>query len=132
MTRRVLLPSESEIHSALAKLRAAPGHEAVTARDLARQLGLANSTFWRHFPKIAQEVADENRVTSRAAQATPANAPRASDPNGAPRKENATLRDQIDLAVAHIQRLTIDNQALRDQLEVQANIVKLPRGDSQR
>ena len=132
MTRRVLLPSESEVHSALAKLRASTGREAVTARDLARQLGLANSTFWRHFPEIAQAVADENRVASRVAQAAPANASRASDPDGALRKENATLRDQIELAVAQIQRLTIDNQALRDQLEAQTNIVKLPRGGSPR
>ena len=132
MTRRVPLPSESGVRTALAELRKSNEAGIVTARDLARQLGLANSTFWRHFPEIAQEVADENRVVFRAAQATPANAPRASDPDGALRKENATLRDQIELAVAQIQRLTIDNQALRDQLEAQANIVKLPRGGSDR
>lgn len=127
MTRRVLLPSESEVRTALAELRTSNEDGIITARNLARQLGLANSTFWRHFPEIAQAVADENRVTSRAAQAAPAKAPRASDPNGALRKENATLRDQIELAVAHIQRLTIDNQTLRDQLEIQTNIVRLPK-----
>lgn len=132
MTRRVLLPSESEVRTALAELRTSNEDGIVTARDLARQIGLANSTFWRHFPEIAQAVADENRATSRVAQAAPANAPRASDPNGSLRKENATLRDQIELAVAHIQRLTIDNQALRNQLEARSNIAKLPMGGAQR
>ena len=132
MTRRVPLPDELEVRATLAQLRASNESDIVTAKDLSRQLGLANSTFWRHFPEIAQEVADENRVVFRAAQATPANAPRASDPDGALRKENATLRDQIELAIAQIQRLTIDKQALRDQLEAQTNIVKLPRGGSDR
>lgn len=132
MTRRVLLPSESEVRAVLAQLRKADGSRLVTALDLARQLGLSNSTFWRHFPEIAQEVADERRISLRIAQTAPADSPRVGEPDGALRKENAKLRDQIELAVAHIQRLTIDNEALRDQLETQTNIVKLPRGGSQR
>jgi len=132
MTRRIPLPSESEVRTALAQLSAANDSGIVTARDLARQLGLANSTFWRHFSEIAQEVANENRVAFRVAQAAPEHSPRGGDPERALRKENASLRDQIELAVAHIQRLTIDNQTLRDQLEAQTNIVKLPKGGSER
>ncbi len=132
MTRRVLLPSESEVHAALAQLRASNENGAVSARDLAHHVGLANATFWRHFPEIAQVVADERRASLRAAPSAPTNAPRTSDSDGALRKENASLRDQIELAVAQIQRLTIDNQALRDQLEARTNIVKLPRGGSPR
>ncbi len=132
MTRRVLLPSESEVHAALAQLRASNENGAVSARDLAHRVGLANATFWRHFPGIAQEVADERRSTLRSATTFPADSPRTNNLDEALRKENVKLRDQVELAVAHIQRLTIDNQALRDQLEAQTNIVKLPRAGSQR
>lgn len=128
MTRRVNLPSESEVRAALAQLRAANESGIVTARDLARDVGLANSTFWRHFPEIAQEVADERRTTLRSAPTSPTGSTTNNTPDGALRKENAKLRDQIEVAVAHIQRLTIDNQALRDQLESQTHIVKFPRG----
>ena len=83
-------------------------------------------------PEIAQEVADERRDSLRGTQAAFANSPTARDPNLALRKENATLRDRIELAVAQIQRLTIDNQALRDQLETQTNIAKLHRAGTPR
>lgn len=132
MTRRVLLPNEPEVRAALAQLRAADESGIVTARNLARQLGLANSTFWRHFPEIAQEVADERRTTLRSAPTAPADSPNTKARDGALRKENATLRDQIEVAVAHIQRLTIDNQALRDQLEAQTHVVRFPGGGSLR
>lgn len=128
MTRRVPLPDELEVRATLAQLRASNESDIVTAKDLSRQLGLANSTFWRHFSEIAQEVANENRAAFRVAPAALTNAPRASDPDGVLRKENAQLRDQIEVAVALIQRLTIDNRELRDHLESQTNIVKIPRG----
>ncbi len=132
MTRRVLLPSESEVHAALAQLRASNENGAVSARDLAHRVGLANATFWRHFPEIAQVVADERRTALRSAPTSPLGSTTNNTTDRVLRKENATLRDQLELAVAHIQRLTIDNQALRDQLEAQTNIVKLPRAGSQR
>lgn len=132
MTRRVILPSEPEVRTALEQLRKTDGSRLITVLDLARQHGLANSTFWRHFPGIAQEVADERRSTLRSATTFPADSPRTNNPDEALRKENVKLRDQLELAVAHIQRLTIDNQALRDQLEAQTNIVKLTRAGSQR
>lgn len=42
------------------------------------------------------------------------------------RKENSLLRDQLKVAVAQIHRLTIENQALYDQMGNSTNVVKLP------
>src|SRR5699024_2423027 len=42
------------------------------------------------------------------------------------RKDNSILRAQIDIAAAHIQRLTLENQRIRSQLETQNHVVKFP------
>lgn len=125
MTRRVPLPTETEILHALAQLRQdTPGP--VTARRLAEHVGLTNSTFWRLFPVIAQDVADQRRAAVRAKPAEPSERARWADSERALRAEIAALRDQIDLAVAHIQRLTLENEGLRTQLEDHTRIARLP------
>lgn len=128
MTRRVLLPSETEVQSAAAQLRDASPNGFITVRDLATQLGLANSTFWRHFPGIAQSVADGRRTTVRTAQIVNEDEDdaRVAGAEARLRGENAKLREQLQLAVAHIQRLTLENHALRDQLESQSGVARLP------
>ncbi len=125
MTRRVPLPTNAEVLHALAELRkdsTRPG----TVRGLAEHLGLTNSTFWRWFPAIAQDIADQRRTIARAKRAEPSETARRADSERALRAENATLRDQIDLAVAHIQRLTLENHTLRAQMEDRAQIARLP------
>lgn len=131
MTRRVLLPSESEVHTALAQLRAWNENGAVSAWDLAHHVGLENATFWRHFPEIAQVIADERRTALRSAPTSPVGSTANNTTDMVLRKGNVKLRDQLELAVAHIQRLTNDNQVLLDKFEAQTNIVKLPRDGAQ-
>ncbi|MET3175950.1 UNVERIFIED_ORG: uncharacterized protein YceH (UPF0502 family) [Arthrobacter sp. UYCu721] len=135
MTRRVALPTESEIRAALAELTRPDGRPSVVA--LARSLGLANATFWRHFPEIAQEVADARRNALRSAHPADAPATTGSDAKSAIaqlRNEKAHLRDQLEVAVAHIQRLTLENRTLREELERATKVVRIPRnrpaGDS--
>ena len=65
MTARVQLPSEAQVRQALAELAGQPGAEQPTVLALARSLSLANGTFWRHFPDIAREVADQRRTAAR-------------------------------------------------------------------
>jgi len=126
MTRPVQLPSEAEVRIAIEELRSATQNNTITVKQLAQQLGLTNPTFWRHFPDIAQEVADIRRAVRRTiTDKTPP-----SLNNDAReqllRKDNSILRAQIDIAAAHIQRLTLENQRIRSQLETQNHVVKFP------
>ena len=55
MSRRADLPSRSTVQRALDELLDETSAEGVrpTVVSLARRLGLANTTFWRHFPDLA-------------------------------------------------------------------------------
>lgn len=125
MTRRVPLPTDAEVVAALAQLRQ-DNPAKVTVRALAEHVGLTNPTFWRHFPAIAQDLADQRRAALRAMPAEPLETARNVDVERQLRTENAALRDQIELAVAHIQRLTLENHSLRAELERDTQIVRLP------
>lgn len=130
MTRRVSLPTESEVRAALAELSATETKGRPTVVALARSLGLTNATFWRHFPEIAQEVADARRSGQRSDTAAGASHTGAAADGGAEiahlRTEKSRLRDQLEVAVAHIQRLTLENRALRDELERATKVVRIP------
>lgn len=139
MSRRVPLPSEAEIREALAELSKSDANDVPTVVALAQSIGLANATFWRHFPQIAQEVADARRNAQRSlppGAASPANA----EAGGYRvevtrlRREKSQLRDQLEAAVAHIMHLTLEhralgeeNQALRKALELERNVAQLPQ-----
>lgn len=138
MTRRVALPTEAEVRAELAQISATEPNGAPTVIALARSLGLANATFWRHFPEIAQEVA----ATRRSAKSVPtAGGSAGNGPSGNDRaemarlrREKSKLREQLEAAVAHIQHLTLehqalreDNGALREALELARNVAQLPR-----
>jgi hypothetical protein len=125
------LPSEAQVRQALTELAAQPGAGQPTVLALAQSLGLANGTFWRHFPEIARDVADQRRTAARLDRAT--SAQNLSD-NGNPpseltrlRRNNRELTDQIEVAIAHLQRLTLENHALREELEHSRKITRLPR-----
>ena len=130
MTARVQLPSEAQVRQALTELAAQPGAGQPTVLALARSLGLANGTFWRHFPDIAREVADQRRTarldrTTRAREVPGDNNPPSE--LARLRRTNAELTDQIEVAIAHLQRLTLENHTLREELEDSRKITRLPQ-----
>jgi len=130
VTARVELPSETQVRQALTELGAQPGAGQPTVLALARSLGLANGTFWRHFPEIARQVADQRRAVIRHDRATSTPEPPAGNPPSELarlRRANRELTYQIDVAIAHLQRLTLENHALREELEHSAKITRLPR-----
>lgn len=135
MTARVQLPSEARVRQALTELTAQPGAGQPTVLALARSLGLANGTFWRHFPEIAREVADQRRTAARLNRNTSAHElPGDDNPPGELarlRHTNRELTDQIEVAIAHLQRLTLENHALREELEHSRKITRLPRAQLQ-
>jgi hypothetical protein len=131
VTARVQLPSEAQVRQAHTELSAQLVAGPPTVLALARSLGLANGTFWRHFPEIAREVADHRRTAARPGRTT--SAEDLPDDNNPPselarlRRTNRALTDQIEVAIAHLQQLTIENHTLREELEHSRNITRLPR-----
>lgn len=129
MSRKVAVPTEQQARQALAELTAETesAGRRPTVIGLARRLGMANPTFWRHFPDIAEEV----RATARAQTPGPG-APGAGPcrelekKNAALRRANADLTEHLDLAVANIQRLALENHQLRGELEAATKVTPLP------
>jgi len=123
MSRRVQLPTEAEVRTALTQLcdHADQHHTRPTVTALARRVGLTNTTFWRYFPQQARELVDRTRVE-------PADDDRGG--NGTDRvaaltRDNQQLREHLDLATANIARLTLENHHLRTTLEAATAVTQL-------
>lgn len=125
MTRRTVLPSHDDVQLAIKRLTETTG-KPPTVLALARHLGLANTTFRRHFPDMTTEFTQQRSP-----------APADSDPVAASRfekiqRENTELRrarrelaEHLELAIANIQRLTLDNHHLRQQLHAATKITHI-------
>lgn len=127
MTQRIILPSAATVRQAPAEMSTPDQVRRPTVVALARRLGMSNTTFWRHFPDIAQQVADARR-------STPARSPKHASPEEPEaaqqtitrlRDERALLTRDLETAVARIRDLTIENKALRQQLESTAGVATL-------
>lgn len=129
MSRKVALPSEEQVRQALAEVmdEAEATGRRPTALGLARRLGLANATFWRHFPDIAEEVRAAAR-DRRPAGGDSRESDRCGElmkKNAALRRSNTDLSEHLALAVANIQRLALENHQLRQELEAATKVTSL-------
>jgi hypothetical protein len=134
MTRRVSLPTTAEVRAALDVLRTG---ESSTGRrpnvvTLARSLGMANTTFRRNFPTIVEELAKPPIAATTTTDAGELFAGKLGDVNVRLRAENRQLREQQGLACAQIQRLSIECQQLREQLEKTTDIARIRPMNSSR
>lgn len=127
MTRRVPLPTDDDIAAVIAKLTSESPGPPPAAVTVARELGMSNATFWRHFPKVAQELADTRRAARRSDQRSTS-----LGENEGLRTDLARLRaektrreGEILSAAAEIQRLTLENHALRTELEKSVGVIPL-------
>jgi hypothetical protein len=127
MSRRTTLPSQAQVDAALAQLTADTESAGTrpSAIELARRLGLANATFWRHYPDTARALADRRRNATPPAGATPTQPESLRNENAELRRKNADLMAQLQLAIAAVQRLSIENHQLRQELEAVTNITRL-------
>lgn len=98
-----------------------------TVLELARRLGLANTTFRRRFPDIARQFRDMARAPDPAVPASSIAQRLADleDRNAEMARTNRQLTENLDLAIANIQRLTLDNYRLRQALESATNVVRI-------
>ncbi|WP_433565559.1 hypothetical protein ACQP1O_10085 [Nocardia sp. CA-151230] len=91
----------------------------ISVLALARRVGLANTTFRRRFPDITAELTAEQQATQPPPPAA------ATDDTTKLRQRNRDLRENLDLAVAQIQRLTLENKRLRQELETASSVTHL-------
>lgn len=135
LTARVHLPSEDRVRSVLDEVAEQRGSKQPTVVAVANHLGLSNATFWRHFPQIAREIAEQRRTAIHTVRDSP---PGPSDTEGAGpdaeiahlRRRNRELADHLEVAIAHLQRLTIENDTHREELEHTRNVARLPTARS--
>ena len=121
MTRRTILPTVDDIRLAIHDLTEATG-KPPTVLVLASRLGLSNTTFRRHFPDITADLKQRRSCDPASAADAVSRFDELKRDNAALRRENRQLREHLDLAVANIQRLTLENHRLRQQLEAAANV----------
>ncbi|MEU5289390.1 hypothetical protein AB0G97_36145 [Streptomyces sp. NPDC020755] len=123
-THRRPLPAQADVRAAVGSLIAETGRPP-SVLALATRLGLANTTFRRNYPDICAELAEQ---ASPPASARAANAfAKATADNARLRRANRDLAEQLELATAVIQRLSIDNHQLREALHQAREVTALPR-----
>jgi hypothetical protein len=122
MSRQTELPTREAVVAALEQLQdeASTMGRRPSGLALARRLGLAYTTFRRHFPDIPADLraAATESGTERGSTASDELRTRLSWL----RTETRDLHGHLDLAIANIQRLTIDNYQLRENLEAARRI----------
>lgn len=129
MTRAVVLPTTNQVREGFERLvlRAHQAGKRPSVLQLAREFGLTNTTFRRHFPDIARELSEARRTPTPKTTNSPAadDHARLVARNARLRRDNQQLRQHIQLAVANIQRLTLEAHQLRAELESAANITPI-------
>ncbi len=127
MSYKISLPTDDEVQQAttamLAEAHAAGRRPSVQA--LARRLGLTNTTFWRHYPHTARQIADQRRATPTPATEPTNRLTQMEKQLADLRRANRDLTNHLHLAAANIQRLTQDNHQLRQELHAVTNVRQL-------
>jgi hypothetical protein len=137
MTRKIDLPAEDHVRAVMAGMLAdaAAGGPRPTVLALARNLGLANATFWRHYHDIATELRHDDAqarqaVPTRDQNQRPGQDGELASQNAALRRERDHLASQLEAALSHLRRLTIDNAELRRELETARSLTRIGRPDT--
>ncbi|WP_405876805.1 MULTISPECIES: hypothetical protein [unclassified Streptomyces] len=127
MTRRTDLPSEARVRAALTRLRqtATDTGKRPTVLALAREFGLSNTTFRRHFPDIARDIAEAARTSAPEADTPTSHYDQLVARNAKLKRRNKELIAHLTLAAARIQQVTLDNQRLKQQLEAATGVTRI-------
>ncbi|WP_073918263.1 hypothetical protein [Streptomyces sp. CB02009] len=129
MTRPAAIPTQTHARRALDQYLndCHTGGKRPSVLALATRLGLSNTTFRRHFPQLANEIAARRHHPSPTAglMARPSPYDILIARNAKLRRINRTLADNLHYAAAHIQRLAQDNARLREALETSHKITRI-------
>lgn len=123
------MPPEPQVRQAFTELvdRAHHGGQRPSVLALARQFGLTNTTFRRHYPEIVGELGQIRRNPPATLPEAPGSTEhsRLIARNAELRRAVQELRQDLELAVASIARLTLDNHRLRTRLEQARRITNI-------
>jgi DNA-binding transcriptional regulator YhcF (GntR family) len=123
------LPAEPRVRQAFTKLVDQAHHDGQrpSVLALARQFGLTNATFRRHYPEIVRELGQIRRTPATALTESSAATEHSKliDRNAELRRAVQELRQDLELAAANIARLTLDNHHLRTELEQARQITNI-------
>jgi AraC-like DNA-binding protein len=130
------LPSQDEVRAAAGEVidqARQTGHRP-SVLAVARRFGLSNTTFRRNFPDIARELSEHRRRPPTAAEGTVEGARELTllERNAKLLRDNKILTDHLELAVANIMHLTLENRQLRRELEAAANVTTLDAASRRR
>lgn len=94
---------------------------------VAHQLGMTNTTFRRHFPDLAKEIGDARRQPEANAETETSTSSydKLLARNAKLRRNNRQLRDHLQLAVANIQRLTLQVHRQQQALEAASQVTHI-------
>jgi AraC-like DNA-binding protein len=129
MTRAVGIPAETRVRRVLEEHLAEcqDNGKRPSVLALAARLGMSNTTFRRHFPQQAKDIAE-----ARYRREAPAGEETRPSPheiliarNARLRRANRTLAGNLRLAAAQIQHLGIENARLREALEARSNVTRI-------
>jgi len=137
MTRKTRLPPEEHVRAVMTAMladAAEHGGPRPTVVGLARNLGLANATFWRHYHDIATELRQHTarhiHPPARDQNPPPGQDRVLASQNAALRRERDHLASQLEAALSHLRRLTTDNAELRHELETARAVIRIDRPDT--
>lgn len=123
------LPAEPQVRQAFTRLVDQAHHNGLrpSVLSLARQFGLTNTTFRRHYPEIVRELSQIRRTPAAALTESSAATEHATlvDRNAQLRRSVHELRQDLELAIANIARLTLDNHHMRTELEQARQITNI-------
>jgi hypothetical protein len=118
------LPTDDQVRQAmtrvLAQARQTGRRPTVTAVE--HELGITHPTFYRNYPDLITWFRQQAATPDHA----PAPATSKADPEpGNLRRENRELRTRVALYAEAIRQLTLDNTALRAELDAHAKVIDL-------
>lgn len=123
------LPAEPQVRQAFTKLVDQARHDGhrPSVLSLARQFGLSNTTFRRHYPEIVRELGQIRRTPATALTESTDETEHSKlvDRNAKLRRAVQELRQDLELAVTTIARLTLDNHQLQTELEQARQITNI-------
>ncbi|MEU2269814.1 hypothetical protein ABZ568_26130 [Streptomyces olindensis] len=127
MTRRTDIPSKARVRAALTRLheKATETGKRPTVLALAREFGLSNTTFRRHFPDVARDIAEAARTSTPTAVTPPSHYDLLVARNAKLKRRKRELTAHLTLAAARIQQVTLDNQRLKQQLEAATSVTRI-------
>jgi hypothetical protein len=128
-SRTVDVPTAEEVRSTLEEILAEA--QTVGRRPsvlaLARRFGLTNTTFRRHFPEINQRAWTGTPDPTAGTRHVPSHSAlrHTATEDAELRRDNALFSQHLELAIANIHRLTLENHQLRMALESASTVTRI-------